>query len=80
MNHTPISANRQIAQAASTVMLAFVISNLAGLLRQVLVANAFGTQAVMEAFNAANRVSETLFTLVAGGALSSAFILHLPVY
>lgn len=77
MNATPTSANRQIAQAASTVMFAFVISNLAGLLRQVLVANAFGTQAEMEAFNAANRVSETLFTLVAGGALSSAFI---PTY
>ena len=55
-------------------MIAFVISNLAGLIRQVLVANAFGTQSEMEAFNAANRVSETLFLLVAGGALSSAFI------
>ncbi len=74
MNATPTSANRQIAQAAGTVMFAFVISNLAGLIRQILVANAFGTQAEMEAFNAANRVSETLFTLVAGGALSSAFI------
>lgn len=74
MNNTPTSANRQIAQAAGTVMFAFVISNLAGLIRQILVANAFGTQAEMEAFNAANRVSETLFTLVAGGALSSAFI------
>ena len=55
-------------------MVAFVISNLAGLARQILVSQAFGTLAVMEAFNAANRVSETLFTLVAGGALSSAFI------
>lgn len=74
METSPPSANRQIAQAAGTVMIAFVISNLTGLLRQVLVANAFGTQTEMEAFNAANRVSETLFTLVAGGALSSAFI------
>jgi putative peptidoglycan lipid II flippase len=55
-------------------MVAFVLSNLAGLARQILVANAFGTQAEMEAFNAANRVSETLFNLVAGGALASAFI------
>ena len=70
-------ANRQIARAAGMVMAAFVISNLVGLLRQMLVANAFGTQAGMEAFNAANRVSETLFNLVAGGALSSAFI---PVF
>lgn len=55
-------------------MLAFVLSNLIGLARQVLAANAFGTGTGMEAFNAANRVSETLFNLVAGGALSSAFI------
>ena len=55
-------------------MVAFVISNLAGLTRQILVARAFGTGLEMEAFNAANRVAETLFNLVAGGALASAFI------
>ncbi len=65
---------RQIARAAGTIMLAFVISNLAGLVRQILVAKAFGTQTEIEAFNAANRVSETLFNLMAGGALASAFI------
>lgn len=74
--HAP-STNRQIARAAGTVMFALVISNLTGLLRQILVAGAFGTQADIDAFNAANRVSETLFTLIAGGALASAFI---PVF
>ncbi len=58
-------------------MIAFIISNIAGLIRQILVADAFGTETEMEAFNAANRVAETLFNLVAGGALSSAFI---PVF
>ncbi len=71
------SANKQIARAAGTVMLALVMSSLTGLLRQILVANTFGTQADIDAFNAANRVSETLFTLIAGGALASAFI---PVF
>jgi putative peptidoglycan lipid II flippase len=74
MNESSRSVNRQIARAAGTVMVAFIISNVAGLTRQILVANAFGTTADMEAFNAANRVAETLFNLVAGGALSSAFI------
>ncbi|MCK4800836.1 MAG: hypothetical protein KAS84_02525, partial [Anaerolineales bacterium] len=69
-----LSANRQIARAAGMVTLAFVISNLAGLIRQILVANAFGTTSTIEAFYAANRISETLFNLVAGGALASAFI------
>jgi putative peptidoglycan lipid II flippase len=55
-------------------MFAFVISQLAGLARRILVAQAFGAGAELDAFIAANRVSETLFNLVAGGALGSAFI------
>ena len=55
-------------------MLAFALNNLVGLARQVIVLDAFGTSGEMDAFLAANRVSETLFTLVAGGALASAFI------
>ncbi len=70
----PFSANQQIARAAGLVTSAFIISNLVGLFRQILVANAFGTSSAMEAFTAANRISETLFNLVAGGALGSAFI------
>jgi putative peptidoglycan lipid II flippase len=56
------------------VMAAFALNNLIGLARQIIVLNAFGTSGEMDAFIAANRVSETLFTLVAGGALASAFI------
>jgi putative peptidoglycan lipid II flippase len=71
---TEPSAGRQIARAAGLVMVALVFSQLTGLVRQILVANAFGTSPEMDAFNAANRVAETLFNLVAGGALGSAFI------
>ncbi len=67
-------ANRQIARAAGTVMVAYILSNLAGLLAKTLTAKAFGTGADSEAFYAANRFSEILFNLVAGGALGSAFI------
>lgn len=74
MSSSGQTANRQIARAAGTVMLAFIASNLVGLARQILMANAFGTQAGMDAFSAANRVTESLFNLVAGGALASAFI------
>ncbi len=55
-------------------MLAFIFSQLTGLARGILVARAFGASAELDAFFAANRVSETLFTLIAGGALGSAFI------
>jgi putative peptidoglycan lipid II flippase len=68
------SDNRQIARAAGLVMVAFVLSQITGLIYQMLVADTFGTDQSMDAFNAANRVSETLFRLIAGGALGSAFI------
>jgi len=68
------SANRQIARAAGTVMFAILLGQLAGLARGILVAQAFGASPELDAFFAANRVSETLFLLVAGGALGSAFI------
>ena len=55
-------------------MLAFVFSNLAGLLRQVLVSRAFGTDQVLDAFYAAATFPDLLFNLLAGGALASAFI------
>jgi len=55
-------------------MLAFAFGQIVGLLRRILVAQTFGAGAELDAFIAANRVSETLFNLVAGGALGSAFI------
>jgi putative peptidoglycan lipid II flippase len=68
------NAVRQIAKAAGTVMAAFLIGNLIGLLRGVVIADAFGTSGEYDAFNAANRLTETLYNLMAGGALGSAFI------
>ncbi len=71
------TANRQIARAAGVVMAAFVLSNLTGLARQILVSQAFGTGSEIDAFNAAARLPELIFSLVAGGALASAFV---PTY
>jgi len=67
------TANRQIARAAGAVMLAILFSQLMGLVRSIIVAGAFPA-AELDAFAAANRVSETLFTLIAAGALGSAFL------
>ena len=55
-------------------MLTFVVGKLVGLVAYRLLGQAFGTSMEMEAYLAANRFSETLFNLVAGGALASAFI------
>lgn len=58
-------------------MFALLFGQLASLARSILVAGTFGASPELDAFTAANRVSETLFLLVAGGALGSAFI---PVF
>jgi len=55
-------------------MAAFILSNLTGLVRQILVLDAFGTEAVLDAFNAASTYTDLIFSLVAGGALASAFV------
>lgn len=67
------NANRQIARAAGTVMFAILFGQLAGLASKILIADAFPA-AELDAFFSANRVSETLFTLIAAGALGSAFL------
>ena len=67
-------AGRQIARAAGIVMIAYVLSTLVGIVRGVVVSSAFGTSVSLDSFNAANRVTELLFNLTAGGALGSAFI------
>jgi len=71
---TESTANKQIARAAGTVMIAIFLGQIAGLVRGMIVARTFGASPELDAFFAANRVSETLFLLVAGGALGSAFI------
>lgn len=68
------SGTRQIARAAGTVMAAMVLGQLFGLAAKSLLAGTFGTTDQSDAFLAANRFSEILFNLVAGGALASAFV------
>src|SRR5574341_1508160 len=67
----------QLARAAGLIMIALLMSGILGLVRQMAISAAFGANYELDAFYAALRVPETLFTLVAGGALGSAFI---PVF
>ena len=68
------SAGQQIARAAGVVMIAYILSTLVGIVRGVVISGAFGTSLELDAYNAANRVTELLFNLHACGALGSAFI------
>ena len=62
------------SKAAGIVMIAFIASNLVGLLRQMIINRAFGTSADLDAYFAAFRVPDLIFHVIAGGALGSAFI------
>ncbi len=55
-------------------MVAYVLSSVFNLAKGIVILRTFGTGMESEAFWAANRVSEFLFNLVAGGALASAFV------
>ncbi|MBO9308442.1 MAG: murein biosynthesis integral membrane protein MurJ [Chloroflexi bacterium] len=64
----------QLRAVASIIAASFVLSGVLGLLRGAIIGAVFGAGAALDAFYAAYRLPEMLFTLVAGGALSSAFI------
>ena len=58
-------------------MLAFVISQLTGLVAKILIGAGFPAGFDLDAFYAANQPSESLVTIMAGGILVSSFI---PVF
>ncbi len=72
-----MSPLRLIARAATLLTVAYLANGLLGLLRQILIYGTFGTSRELDAYWAAFRIPDLLFTLLAGGALISAF---LPVF
>lgn len=63
-----------IAEASFVLMISFFASALLGAIRQVLFNAQFGAGMEASAYYAAFRLPDTLFSLIAGGALSSAMI------
>ena len=76
-NRSKALSNRQIARAALVVITGFLASGLLGLIRTAVISATFGASDALDAFYAAQRIPETIFVLVAGGALGSSFI---PVF
>jgi len=64
----------RLARAALVIGGSYVLSNLAGFLARILIAQQYGTGAEHDAFRAAFQIPDLLFSLLAGGALGSAFI------
>lgn len=66
-----------IAEAALLLMMAYIASRGLGVVRQSMFNAFFGTGPEANAFYAASRLPDTLFNLIAGGALTQAFV---PVF
>lgn len=68
---------RRLAQASLVVLTGFLASRLLGFLRNIVIAAHFGTGSELEAYLAAIKVPDTVFQVLVGGAVGSAFI---PVF
>ena len=68
------SEHRQIARAAGVVMAAFVVSRLFGVVRDMVIAAQLGTSDAADAYLRCFSHPRLDLSLIAGGALASAFI------
>lgn len=73
--NTSVSGRTRVMQAASLVGAAMLVSRIIGLVRDIVIKQYLGVSSLEAvAFEAANRFPETIFLIVAGGAVGSAFI------
>lgn len=72
-----VTRQRHILRNTLLVMVCFGLAAAAGLVRNIVIARQFGIGADLDAYYAAFRLPDLLFTVVAGGALATAFI---PVF
>lgn len=63
-----------MARSAVVLGAAMVFSQVCGLVSKAVLGSVFGASAEVDAYLASNRVTETIFNLMAGGALASAFV------
>lgn len=68
---------KRIAGATGLMMVGILGSRVLGLLRESVIAHKFGQNGLTDVYNAAFTIPDLLFFLIAGGALSGAFI---PVF
>lgn len=65
------AAARSVAGGAALIAAVTVLSRTVGFLRTLAFSHTVGTQALADAYNTANQIPNTVFDIVAGGALAS---------
>jgi putative peptidoglycan lipid II flippase len=72
--HAMSSERRRIASAATLILFAYGLSRVLGAVRELVIANTFGTGHQIDDYRVAFGVPDLLFNLLLAGAISSAFI------
>jgi putative peptidoglycan lipid II flippase len=75
--HSTEQQTRQLARSTLIVIIAFALAKVISLGQTVLIAKQFGVGPEWDAYVSANKIPDLLFILIAGGALSHAF---LPIF
>lgn len=70
----PNQANQQIVKAAGTIMIPMLLGQVLSLIASILIGRLYGMGDQNDAYTAANILTNIIYSLVAGGALASAFI------
>jgi putative peptidoglycan lipid II flippase len=65
---------RRIASAATLILFAYALSRVLGAVRELVIANTFGTSHSLDDYRVAFAIPDLLFNLLLAGAISSAFI------
>src|ERR1700693_4340470 len=68
------SERRRIASAATLILVAYGLSRILGAVRELVIANTFGTRHEIDNYRGAFAVPDLLLNLLLAGAISSAFI------
>ncbi|HET7094671.1 MAG TPA: lipid II flippase MurJ, partial [Thermomicrobiales bacterium] len=70
-------ARTSLARSATIIAVAFVLSRILGLAREIILARMFGTSPEYSAYVSAFRIPDLLFLIIMAGSFGSAFI---PVF
>src|SRR5512143_4058125 len=76
----PAHGAGHLARASLILMLAFIASRVLGLVRELVISYQFGTTRALDAYQAAFRIPDLMFQLIAAGAMGAAFIPPFTAY
>lgn len=75
-----IKSRNSLTNAAGIMMVSIVLSRITGYVREILVPHVFANRVVSDAYNTAFKITDIMYSLLIGGAISAALIPVLTSY